>query len=36
MKKKIEKKIQVLGNKGKIGKKCKDCVTDLKQAGVVI
>ena len=35
IKKKSEKKIEVLGNKGKIGKKCQDCVTDLKQAGVV-
>ena len=34
--KKIEKKIEVLGNMSKIGKKCQDCVTDLKQAGGVI
>jgi len=34
--KKIVKKIEVLGNMSKIGKKCQDCVTDLKQAGVVI
>ena len=34
--KKIEKKIEVLGNMSKIGKKCQDCVTYLKQAGVVI
>ena len=34
--KKIGKKIKVLGNKGKIGKMCQDCVTDLRQAGVVI
>ena len=34
--KKNPKKMEVLGNMSMIGKKCQDCVTDLKQAGVVI